>query len=190
MFLRRPASAVPFVAERIDLRGKAGEILVCSALVVLDDSEQALSGGEQAREGTLCAAGSIILLDRHRPLGDKADVGGQIKAAARIGGDGRKSPRGQFGGKGFADRVVAMHHKDPLRLGRKMPDPGQQALFVGMAADSGETGNLRLDLDGFSEELNRLGSFENLASEAADRLIADKEDRALPAPEVVLEMVA
>ena len=70
-----------------------------------------------------------------------------------------------------------------------MPDPGQQALFVGMAADSGETGNLRLDLDGFSEELNRLGSFENLASEAADRLIADKEDRALPAPEVVFEMV-
>ena len=40
------ALPVPFVAQRVDLVGKFGQILVGTALVVLNDPQQALAGAE------------------------------------------------------------------------------------------------------------------------------------------------
>ena len=40
------ALPVPFVAQSVDLVGKFGQILVCTALVVLNDPQQALAGAE------------------------------------------------------------------------------------------------------------------------------------------------
>ena len=55
------ASSVPLVAESVDLVGELGEVLVGTALVVLDDPQQALTGIEQALEdGSARAAPSLM----------------------------------------------------------------------------------------------------------------------------------
>ena len=76
------ASSVPLVTESVDLVGELGEVLVSTALVVLDDSQQTLAGIEQALEDGSCTGCTLadVVLD--------ADTGAFLQADCALGTDG------------------------------------------------------------------------------------------------------
>ena len=76
------ASSVPLVTESVDLVGELGEVLVGTALVVLDDSQQTLAGIEQALEDGSCTGCTLadVVLD--------ADTGAFLQADCALGTDG------------------------------------------------------------------------------------------------------
>ena len=76
------ASSVPLVTESVDLVGELGKVLVGTALVVLDDSQQTLAGIEQALEDGSCTGCTLadVVLD--------ADTGAFLQADCALGTDG------------------------------------------------------------------------------------------------------
>ena len=92
--------------------------------------------------------------------------------------------------KEVLDGVVAVVDKDPPGLGVKRADPAQQSLAVGVAGHASDLGNLGLDLDLLAEQLDPFDPLQQGPAQGAHRLIAHKQDGALFAPEVVLEVVA
>ena len=57
-------SVVPLIAQSVDLIGELGQILVGTALVVLDDPQQALAGADQTLEhrgGAVLALRYLVL---------------------------------------------------------------------------------------------------------------------------------
>ena len=71
-----------------------------------------------------------------------------------------------------------------------MVNPAAQSVVVGMAGHARHLGNLGVDRDGFTKELDLLGPFQQVAAKRTFRLVADKEDRTFLPPEIVFEMVA
>ena len=70
------ASSIPLVTESVDLVGELGKVLVGTALVVLDDSQQTLAGIEQALEDGSCTGCTLadVVLD--------ADTGAFLRQTA------------------------------------------------------------------------------------------------------------
>ena len=73
---------VPLIAQSVDLIGKLGQILVGTALVVLDDPQQALAGADQ----TLEHRGGAVLALRYLVL--DAYLSALLQADSALGTDG------------------------------------------------------------------------------------------------------
>ena len=106
---------------------------------------------------------------------------------------------GRFGGVAFAlqlfgkpgaDLVIAVVDEHKARPGRKVMQPAQQAFVVGVAGHARHLRDLGVDLHFLAEQLDFVDAFEQPAAERPGRLVADEQDRAFLAPEVVLEVVA
>ena len=107
-----------------------------------------------------------------------------------VGSTGGKAFFGQGIDKNVLHFVLAVHHEHALGLGRKGIHPAQQALPVCMAGHAGKLADLRLHLDGFTEQLDLRSSIDQGAAQRAHRLIAHEQNGALRPPQVVLEVVA
>ena len=83
------------------------------------------------------------------------------------------------------DRIFAVIDEDDLRLLLESVHPVQQPVFIRMAADIRQVGDLCVHLDLLAEELHALRPLVEHAPQRPLRLIACKEDQALLPPQVV-----
>ena len=82
-----------------------------------------------------------------------------------------------------------MADKYLLRFFRKRRSPLHQSLVIRVPADTGKHPDLRFHGNFFSEQLHPVGAFHQCPARRSDRLVADKQNRALPAPQVVLQVM-
>ena len=76
------------------------------------------------------------------------------------------------------------------RLRVECLDPLDEMIVIGVGRQALEVDDLRLDGDLLAEELDLFNAVEQSAAQRAGRLEADEHDRAVRAPEVVLEVMA
>ena len=187
-------SVVPLIAQSVDLIGELGQILVGTALVVLDDPQQALAGADQ----TLEHRGGAVLALRYLVL--DAYLSALLQADSTLGTDGPlRTVVGRAGGEALPGEgvdedvfhlIFAVHHEHPLGLLGESVHPAQQSVPVCVAGHAGELADLRLHLNGLAEQLDRGGALDEGAAQSAHCLIAYEQDGALRPPQVVLEVMA
>src|SRR5699024_8377615 len=178
-------SPVPLIAQRGDLVGETGKILVGAAAVVFDNNKQPLAHVEQPFKGRTGALG--LVADR-RLVGARGDA---LGVAARKAGHtaarklitaagerrfGRIPFKAEFFCKTGCNLVVTVVDKDISRFGREMVNPAAQSVVVGMAGHARQLGNLGVDRDGFAKALDLLGPCQLVATKLIYRRVGDKED--------------
>ena len=83
-----------------------------------------------------------------------------------------------------------MGDKHPVGFGVEGVNPGNQPRLVGVAADGLEGSDFSRHIDGFAKELDPFFAVIEHAAKRAHRLVAHEKHRGLPAPQVVLQVVA
>ena len=161
-------SVVPLIAQNVDLIGELGQILVGTALVVLNDPQQALAGADQTLEhrgGAVLALRYLVLdaylsalLQADGALGTDGPLGAIIRCA------GGEALPGEGVDEDVFHLIFAVHHEHPLGLLGESVHPAQQSVPVCVARHAGELADLRLHLDGLAEQLDRGGALDEGAA--------------------------
>ena len=93
-------------------------------------------------------------------------------------------------GKHGRNVLVAVDNKHVRRLRVECLDPLDEMIVIGVGRQALKVDDFRLDGDLLAEELDLFNAVEQSAAQRAGRLEADEHDRAVRAPEVVLEVMA
>ena len=86
----------------------------------------------------------------------------------------------------LADARLAVHDKNAARRRLESVKPAKQAGLIGVAADALQGGYFSLDFNRFTEQLDAFCAFQQGTAKRPDSLIANKYDRGIPPPKVML----
>ena len=128
------------------------------------------------------ALGNVALADHF--------VCGKVVTLGKLGRVRMEAEGIELFGKHGRDVLVAVNDKYMRRLRVEGLDPLDEVVMVGVGGKTLEVDDLCLDGDLLTEKLDLLHAVEQSAAQRAGRLEADEHDRAVRAPEVVLQMVA
>ena len=79
-----------------------------------------------------------------------------------------------------------MHDKNTARRRLESVKPAKQAGLIGVAADALQGGYFSLDFNRLTEQLDAFCAFQQGTAKRPDSLIANKYDRGIPPPKVML----
>ena len=187
MYLKSLAEALD---QADDLAGERRNVLVGSALAALDKLKQRLRrrhelGVEVVGAGLLrraLALGNVALADHL--------VCGKVVAFGEFGRVRLETERTELFGKHGRNVLVAVDDEHMRRLRVEGLDPLDKVVMVGVGRKALEVDDLRLDGDLLAEELDLFNAIEQPTAQRAGRLEADEHDRAVRAPEIVLQVMA
>lgn len=187
MYLKSLAEALD---QADDLAGERRNVLVGSALAALGKLKQRLRcrhelGVEVVGAGLLrraLALGNVALADHF--------VRSEVVALGKLGRVRMEAEGIELFGKHGRNVLVAVDNKHMRRLRVEGLDPLDEMIVIGVGRQALEVDDFRLDGDLLAEELDLFNAIEQPTAQRAGRLEADEHDRAVRAPEIVLQVMA